>query len=68
MNSDIIRTMPATGVNVVIAAHRNGGDLLNAWDVLAAAFGYQQAKQLVMLHRDGGEQVLQAIRELEADR
>src|SRR4051794_40003874 len=39
---DLARLFPTTAVNVVLVAHRERGDLLNAWDVLAEAFGQRE--------------------------
>lgn len=58
--ADLARRFPTTAVNVVLVAHRERGDLLNAWDVLVDAFGRREAERMLRL-RDGGVDALTAI-------
>lgn len=62
-DSDAAREHPESAARVVIKAHEAGGDFRNAWDVLVAAVGNEQAREY--LHAEGeGVQALLVLRDL----
>lgn len=61
--AELIRRAPNLGANVVIQAAKWGGDILNAYEVLEAAVGWEKAQDLIVNHTDpiAGPQLLDDI-------
>lgn len=53
IGSEMAARFPATAVRVALTAWREGGDYRNAYEVLVAAFGADQADGLLRLHAEG---------------
>ncbi|TKK84623.1 hypothetical protein FDA94_28760 [Herbidospora galbida] len=62
----ILRDRPETGVTVLRRAYEMGGDILNAWDVLASALTIQKSVEAVLEHlgHDLGMTILRKVAEL----